>query len=166
MFNRKLTKICITGIIISMIILLVVFLMTDSITGEKEFSEYTSDDWKIAIVPLITMALSLLSTIVFSLIIIIPYIIALPKLDYYLKFEKFSDIDENTDFLVFDHNELKRTCCSCVGINGLDISVKEYDLKNKKWKCLENNRHLEDRDALVYILLNDYHYDRVKFFAL
>jgi len=69
-----------------------------------------------------------------------------------------------TDFLVFDHNEFKRACCRNESQNGLWISVKEYDLKTKKWKTLEEGRYIENADDIAAVLQMDYAYDKVKFY--
>ena len=73
-FKNKKSKICFIGMLISLAILLIVFYATDDLLGDKEFSEYTSDDWSIAILPLSIITVSCISTLVFALIIIIPMI--------------------------------------------------------------------------------------------
>lgn len=57
--------------LISLAILLIVFYATDDLLGDKEFSEYTREDWSIAILPLSIIIVATISTLVFSLIIII-----------------------------------------------------------------------------------------------
>ena len=87
-----------------------------------------------------------------------------PALMDYVTSKKFSDIDLETEFLVFDHNEFKRACCRAETQNGLWISIKEYDLKTRKWTILEEGRHIENTDDLAFILQEDYKYDKVKFY--
>ncbi len=166
MFNLKTkkSKICLLGMLISLAILLIVFYATDGLLGDKEFSEYTHDDWSVAILPLSIIIVSGVSTLVFSLIIIIPLIWMYPVLIDYVTNKKFSDIDLDTEFLVFDHNEFKRACCRTETQKGLWISVKEYDLKTKSWTILEEGRYIENTDALIDILQEDYKYDKVKFY--
>ena len=72
MFNNKRTKICLLGTLISLAVLLITFFATDSIFGDKEFSEYTSADWSIAIIPLAIIVASGVSTLIFALILAIP----------------------------------------------------------------------------------------------
>ena len=161
--NRK-TRICFIGMLISLAILLLVFSATDGLLGDKEFSEYTHDDWKIAMLPLSIIIISAISTLVFLTIMIIPLIWIYPALVDYVSNKKFSDIDVETDFLAFDHDEFKRACCRTESQNGLWISIKEYDLKSKQWIILEEGRFIENADNLVNILQEDYKYDKVKFY--
>ncbi|MBQ4559768.1 MAG: hypothetical protein IJA54_05545 [Tyzzerella sp.] len=153
------------GMVISLAILLIVFYATDGWTGDKEFSEYTRYDWSIAILPLSIMAVSGISTLVFSLIIIIPIIRIYPALMNYVINKKFSDIDPGTEFFVFDHNELKRACCRTEKQNGIWISIKEYSLKTKSWTIIEEGRHIEKKDDLICTLQEEYKYDKVKFYS-
>ena len=168
MFNvkNKKSKICFIGMLISLVILLIVFYATDGLLGDKEFSEYTHDDWSIAILPLSIILVSGISTLGFALIIIIPMIWMYPSLMNYVTNKKFSDIDLETEFLVFDHNEFKRACCRTETQNGLTISIKEYDLKKRSWTILEEGRQIENADDLVFILQEDYKYDKVKFYLV
>lgn len=163
-FKNKKSKICFIGMLISLAILLITFYATDGLLGDKEFSEYTHDDWSIAILPLSIIMVSGISTLGFALIIIIPMIWMYPALMNYVTSQKFSDIDLETEFLVFDHNEFKRACCRTETQNGLWISIKEYDLKTRSWTILEECRHIENADDLVFILQEDYKYDKVKFY--
>lgn len=165
-FQNKKSRICIIGMLISLAILLIVFFATDGLLGDKEFSEYTREDWSIAMLPLSIIVVSGVSTLVIALIIIIPMIRLYPSLINYVTKTKFSDIDLGTEFLVFDHNEFKRACCRAETQNGLWISVKEYDLKAKGWTTLEGGRHIENADDLVSILQEDYQYDSVKFYRV
>lgn len=168
MFNlkNKRTKICLLCMLISLAILVVVFYATDGLLGDKEFSEYTRDDWSVAILPLSIIVVSGVSTLVFSLILIIPLICIYPALIDYTANKKFADIDPNTEFLVFDHNEFKRACCRTEMQNGLWISVKEYNFKKHSWTVLEEGHYIENADTLSCILQEDYEYDRVKFYRL
>jgi len=166
MFNFKNNKsrICFIGMLISLAILLIVFYATDGLLGDKEFSEYTHEDWSSAILPLSIIVVSGISTLVFALIIIIPMIWMYPALINYVSNKKFSDIDLETEFLVFDHNEFKRACCRTETQNGLWISIKEYDLKTRSWTILEEGRRIENANDLFSILREDYKYDKVKFY--
>ena len=150
--------------LISLAILLIVFYATDGLLGDKEFSEYTHDDWSIAMLPLSIIIVSGVSTLAFALIIIIPMIWKYPALMDYVTNRKFADIDLETEFLAFDHNEFKRACCRTESQNGLWISIKEYDLMKRSWTILEEGRHIENSDDLVSILQEDYRYDKVKFY--
>ena len=87
-----------------------------------------------------------------------------PALINYTTNIKFADIDLETEFLAFDHNEFKRACCRTESQNGLWISIKEYDLMKRSWAILEEGRHIENSDDLVSILQEDYRYDKVKFY--
>ncbi len=165
-FKNKKSRICFIGMLISLVVLLIVFYATDGLLGDKEFSEYTHEDWSIAMLPLSIIAVSGISTLVFALIIIIPMIWLYPSLTRYVTKIKFSDMDPGTEFLVFDHNEFKRTCCHAEASNGLWISIKEYNLKTKSWTILESGRRIENKDDLVSVLKEDYKYDRVKFYHL
>lgn len=152
--------------LISLVILFIVFYATDGLLGDKEFSEYSRKDWSIAMLPLLIIVISGISALVFALIIIIPIIWLYPSLMNYVTKIKFSNIDLETKFLVFDHNELKRACCHLEPPNGIWISIKEYDLKTRCWTTLEAGRHIENADDLVSILQEDYKYDRVKFYRV
>ena len=163
-FKNKKSRICFIGMLISLAILLIVFYSTDGLLGDKGFSEYTYDDWSIAMLPLSIIIVSIISTLVFAMIILIPLICKYPALIDYVSRKKFVDIDMGTEFLVFDHNEFKRTCCRAETQDGLWISVKEYDLKTKSWTILEAGRHIENADDLVSVLQEDYKYDSVKFY--
>ena len=165
-FKNKKSRICFIGMLISLVVLLIVFYATDGLLGDKEFSEYTREDWSIAMLPLSIIVVSGISTLVFALIIIIPMIWLYPSLTKYVTKIKFSDIDSETEFLVFDHNEFKRACCHAEAPNGLWISIKEYNLKTKSWTTLEVGRRIENADDLVSVLKEDYKYDRVKFYRL
>lgn len=70
-FKDKKSKICFIGMLISLAILLIVFYATDGLLGDKEFSEYTHDDWSIAILPLSIIIVSAISTLTFALITIL-----------------------------------------------------------------------------------------------
>ena len=163
-FKNKKSRICFFGMLISLAVMLVVFFATDGLLGDKEFSEYTSNDWSIAILPLSIIILSCVSTLVFALIIIIPMMFKYPALVEYLRSKKFHGIDFGSDFLAFDHNEFKRACCDLDEQGGLWFSVKEYDLKTKTWKILEAGRYIDNANDLVRILQEEYKYDRVKFY--
>jgi len=165
-FKDKKSRVCFIGMFISLAILLIVFYATDGLLGDKEFSEYTREDWSIAMLPLSIIVVSCISTLVFALIIIISMIWLYFSLIKYTAKIKFSDIDLETEFLVFDHNEFKRACCRAETQNGLWISVKEYNLKTRSWTTLEDGRHIENADDLVSILQEDYKYDRVKFYRV
>jgi hypothetical protein len=160
--NNKRMKICLIGMLISFAVLFIVFIATDGLLGDKEFSEYTRNDWSIAMLPLSIIIVSGISTFAFALIIIIPLVLMYPSLMYYVINKKHSDIDPETKFLVFDHNEFKRACCA-EKQNGLWISIKEYDVKTWNWIVLEEGRYIENPDNLTFILERDYKYDRVKF---
>lgn len=161
-FKNKKDKFCFIGMIISLFVLLIVFVLTDDLTGEKEFSQYTEKDWEVAIPPLIIMAVSAISTLTFSAIILIPIILSYPALIDYVTNKKFSDYDENTEYLIFDHNELKRACCYFECPGKLWFSVKEYNLKNRKWHTLEQGRYIENYTTLLNVLKNEFNYDIIK----
>lgn len=163
-FNNKKSRICFIGLLISLMTLLIVFYATDGLLGDKEFSEYTHNDWSIAALPLSIIIVSAVSTLVFAIIITIPMISKYPALKDYVRRKKFADIDDGTEFLVFDHNEFKRACCRWEGQNGLRISIKEYDLNSREWKTLEESRFIEIADDVVTVLQKDYKYDEVKFY--
>ena len=93
----------------------------------------------------------------------IPMFKAEPVLLDYAVNHKFADIDNGTEFLVFDHDEFKRACCQTEEENTIQFSVKEYNIKEKKWHMLEKSRCAEDIDSLIYILQKDYRFDEVKF---
>lgn len=166
MFNlgNKKHRTCLILLIISLAILLFTFFATDGLTGDKEFSEYTQEDWSIAMFPLSIIVVSGISTLVFTLIIIIPMMLMHPALDDYVSKRKFADIDSDTEFLVFDHNEFKRACCRSVPQNGVWIAIKEYDLKMKSWSILEEGRYIDNADDVFPILQKEYGYDEFKVF--
>lgn len=161
-FKNKKFRFCFFALLISCAIMLLVFFATDGLLGDKEFSQYTEADWKLAILPLSIIVVSAVSTLVFTVIILVPYIRIYPALCDYLKNKKFSEIDPETTLLVFDNNELKRACCRPDEEKGVYISVKEYDLKTKKWIVIEECRHIESADYLFYILQNEYKFDNIK----
>lgn len=163
-FKNKKSRMYLISMLISLAILLIVFYATDGLLGDKEFSEYTYDDWTIAILPLSIIIVSGISTLVFALIILIPLIWKYPALIDYTTNKKFADIDLGTEFLAFDLNEFKRACCRTKSQNGLWISIKEYDLNSRKWTILEEGRYIENVNDVAFILQNDYKYDRVKFY--
>ncbi len=165
-FKNKKSRICFIGLLISLTIMIIVFYATDGVLGNKEFSEYTTYDWSIAILPLSIIAISCISTLVFALIIIIPLIWKYPALMEYVSKKKFSDMDLGTEFLAFDHNEFKRACCRRGSQNGLWISIKEYDLSMKKWIILEEGRYIENADDLTSTLQKDYSFDKVKLYNI
>ena len=163
-FKNKKSRICFWGMLISLAILLIVFYSTDGLLGDKEFFEYTHDDWSTAMLPLSIIIVSGISTLLFALIIIIPLIWKYPALMDYVVRKKFADIDLDTEFFVFDHNEFKRACCRTDSQNGLWFSVKEYDLNSRKWKIIEEGRYIENADDVAAVLQKDYKYDKVKFY--
>ena len=163
-FKKKKWRICFFGMLISVAILLIVFSTTDGLLGDKEFSEYTPDDWAIAIVPLSVIVISLISGLVFALIIIVPMIWLSPVLIDYVTNKKFADIEPETEFFAFDHNEFKRACCRREEQNGIWFSVKEYNLKTRRWTSLEEGRYIENADDLTHILKEEYMYDKVKIY--
>lgn len=163
-FMNKKTKICLIGLCISLAILLIVFFATDDLTGEKEFSDYTQEDWSIAILPLSIIIVPGVSTLIFALFLIIPIFLLQPALMDYVKNKKFSDIDINTNFLVFDHHELKRACFSNETQDSVYLSIKEYDLKLKDWKVIEEGRLINNKGELLNILQDEYNFDEVKIF--
>ena len=162
--KNKRSRICLWAMLISLAVLLLVFYATDDITGDKEFSQYTREDWSVAIIPLIIMGISTVSCLTFSLILLIPILRAYPALAKYVSSIKFSDIDPGTDMLIFDHNELKRACCHTEDNDGIWFTVKEYDLKAKCWKILEEGRRIDNADMLPSVLQEDYQYDRLKIY--
>lgn len=151
-------------LLVSLAILLFTFFATDGLSGDKDFSEYTQEDWAIAILPLSIIAVSGVSTVVFSLIIIIPMMLMHPALDDYVSKRKFADIDSDTEFLVFDHNEFKRACCRSVPQNGVWVAIKEYDLKKRSWTILEEGRYIDNADDVLPVLQKEYGYDEFKVF--
>ena len=162
--NKK-SRICFIGLITSLIILLVVFFATDDLLGDKAFSDYTPDDWSIAILPLSIIGSSAIATLVFSFILMVPIFRAYPSLTDYVANQKFSDIDPETEFLVFDHNEFKRACCRTESHNTLWLSIKEYDLKTRTWYILEKGRSIQARD-LNKVLEKEYQYDNMKYYTV
>lgn len=163
-FKNKKFRFCFICLFISLSVLLIVFFATDGLLGDKEFSEYTHDDWSIAMLPLSIIILSCISTLVFTAIIIIPLIWKYPALMDYVTKKKFADIDSDTEFLVFDHNELKRACCRTESENGLWISVKEYNLHSREWKVIEEGRFVEHAEDITAVLQEAYQYDCVRFY--
>ncbi len=163
-FKNKKSLVCFIIMIVSAVVLFATFYATDGLLGDKEFSQYTSDDWKIAALPLAVMAISAVSAIVFAIIILVPIIAAYPALMNYVTQMKFAYIDEGTQFLVFDRSELKRACCREEEQKALWFSVSEYDLKTRKWYVIEKGRRIENRDSLFYILQKDYAYDKIKIY--
>ena len=117
--NRK-NKICLIGAIVCCIIFLIVFYISDGLTGDKEFSQYTNIDWAIAIPSLIIMAASAITSLTFSAVIIVPVIWRYPAISDYVKNKKFSEIDVKTTFIIFDFDEFKRACCH-LNENGIFI---------------------------------------------
>ena len=115
--NKK-SKICFLGMLISLVIFLIVFFATDGLTGDKEFSEYTHEDWSIAIVPLSVIIVSGISMFVFALIIIIPMKWMYPALNDYVTNKKFSDLDPETEFMVFPIFIVADCfiCCGCIAL--------------------------------------------------
>ena len=166
MFNLKNKKdrtlfIC---MLVSFVVLLTVFYATDGLTGDKEFSEYTRQDWAVAIVPLSVIVVSLVSTLTFATIIMVSFIRMCPVLADYTANQKFAHIDADTEFFAFDHNEFKRACCRTQNQTGVWISIKEYSLKTRSWTVLEEGRFIQNADELREVLQRDYGYDRVKFY--
>lgn len=168
MFNlkSKRSKICFIGMLISLTVMLITFFATDDLLGDKEFSEYTHQDWSIAIFPLSILAISGISALIFSIIILFSMILASPSLIKYVTKIKFSDIDIGTEFIVFDHNEFKRACCRIDEQSGLWISIKEYNLRTRKWAILEEGRYIKNADTLVSVLQEDYKFDKTKFYNI
>ena len=166
MFNleNKKHRTCLIMLLISLAIMLITFFATDGLTGDKEFSEYTQEDWAISIFPLSIIVVSGVSTVFFFLIIIIPMMLIHPALDFYVAKRKFADIDSDTEFLVFDHNEFKRACCRSVPQNGVWIAIKEYDLMKRSWIILEEGRYIDNADDMFPILQKEYGYDEFKVF--
>lgn len=163
-FKNKKSRICFWGMLICLVITLIVFYATDGWLGDKEFSEYTREDWAIAIIPLAIIVLSGVASIVFAFIILIPMIFMYPALMKYVTNRKFSEVEEGTEFFVFDHNEFKRACCRKENQNGIWFSVKEYNLKAKNWTMLEEGRYIENGNDLLRVLQEDYKYDQVKIY--
>ncbi len=163
--NHKKLLLCVIGMLVCLAILIGVFVATDDMTGDKNFSEYTREDWSVAILPLCVMILALIGVVVFLLMLIIPFMREYPAISDYVANKKMANIDLGTEFLVFDHNEFKRACCRHVDQNALWITVKEYDLKTKTWTVLEAGRHVE-KGSLAIVLQQDYKYDAVKFLYL
>lgn len=163
--NKK-TRICFFGMLISLAVLLIVFFATDGLLGDKEFSEYTREDWSVAILPLSVIAVSMVSSLAFALMIIIPILWTYPALMYYMIRKKFADMDPETEFVVFDHDEFKRACCRTGEQGGLWFSVSEYKLKTRKWTVLEEGRYIEDDKELMRTLQEEFKYDEVKLYNL
>ncbi len=162
-FKDKKTKICFWGLYVSAVIFLVVFFATDGLLGDKGFSEYTHEDWAIAMLPLSIIILSGISTLIFSLLVLIPAIRIHTGLKDYLLNKKFGDLDPNTEFVVFDHSELKRACCYRVNEYEVWFSVKEYSFDTRTWTTLEEGRCIAYH-TLVSVLQEEYGYDDVKVF--
>ncbi len=159
--NKK-TTISLVGLIISLGLFLSFFFVTDNLLGEKLFSFYTADDWEIATMPLVMLGISGVSTLVFIGMIIIPLFRLEPRLSEYVSKMKFADLEENTEFLVFDHNELKRACCYYTPQKEIWFSVKEYNLQERSWNILEKGRTVCDAESLHTILHTEYGYDEIK----
>jgi len=164
LLKNKTIRFCILAMVISFAILSIVFNATDDLAGDKEFSEYTHNDWSKAMLPLSLIIVSGLSTLAFAGIIIVQSIKIYPVITDYFINRRFSDLEPDTEFLAFDHDGFKRACCRCKGENGLWICVSEYDLKSRSWKILEEGRFLENSDGLQSVLHKEYHYDRVMIF--
>lgn len=146
--------------------MLIVFFATDGLLGDKEFSEYTHNDWLVAVLPLSIIIVSCISTLIFALIITIPMIRKYPALTEYISKKKFADLDIGTKYVIFDHNELKRACCRSGSQNGVWISIKEYDLNSRDWKILEEGRYIENAADVATVLKKDYKYDEVKYYRI
>ena len=73
MKNKK-TRICLIGLLISYVVMSIVFCATDGLLGDKEFSEYTQEDWSVAILPLSILIASAISSLTFSLMLLIPFL--------------------------------------------------------------------------------------------
>ena len=164
-FKRKLT-IRVIGALVSLAIMVITFFATDGLLGDKAFSEYTREDWSVAMLPLSIILLSFISTWLFLMPMLISMILVYPSLMEYVTKIKFSDIDSKTNFIVFDNNEFKRACCEVDEEIGLWISIKEYHLKSRRWVVLEKSRYIKNADDLVLILKRDYGYDKVKFYGV
>ena len=162
-FNTKRNKICAITALICCFIFIIVFYVSDILTGDKEFSQYTQLDWFIAVPSLILMFASAIASFTCSFIVIIPVIIHYPALIDYVNNKKFSDIQEDIGFIIFDHNELKRACCRHEDENGIWFSVKEYYLKKKNWVILEEGRYVKNHTELIQVLQNDYQFDKIKY---
>ena len=162
-FKDKKTKIHFWGLYISAAILFVVFFSTDGLLGDKGFAEYTHEDWKIAMLPLSIIILSGISTLIFSILVLIPAIRVHAGLKDYLLNKKFADLDPNTEFVVFDHSELKRACCRRVNEYEVWFSVKEYNFDTRTWITLEEGRYIAYR-TLSTVLQEEYGYDDIKVF--
>ena len=165
-FQKKKFRICLWGTLISLAVLCIIFFATDGLLGDKEFSEYTQEDWSIAILPLSIIIAAFISTLLFTLMLIIPLIRMQPALTDYFTNQKYSDIDPDTEFLVFDHHEFKRACCRTTTQTGLWFSIKEYNLKTRSWIVHEEGRHIGNADDLAFILQKDYKYDKVTFYLV
>ncbi len=161
--NRK-KKICLIGAIVCCIIFLVVFYISDALTGDKEFSQYTDIDWAIAIPSLIIMAISAIASLTFSAVVIVPVLWRYPAINDYVKNKKFSGIDSKTTFIIFDFDEFKRACCYLDDNNNVSFSVKEYNLKTREWVVLQESRTVENHAALITVLKEDYKFDQIKYF--
>lgn len=136
---------------------------TDGLLGDKGFSEYTSEDWKIAVLPLSIIILSGVSTLIFTLLVLISAIRISTGLKDYLLNKKFADLDPNTEFVVFDHSELKRACCHRVNEYEVWFSVKEYSFDTRDWITLQEGRCIVYR-TLSTVLQEEYGYDDIKVF--
>lgn len=162
--KNKRSKICFIGLISSLIIMLVVFFASDGLLGDKEFSKYTPDDWSVAILPLSIIGSSAIATLIFSLVLMVPIFRTYPSLTDYVANQKFANIDPETEFLVFDHNEFKRACCRTESYDSLWISIQEYDLKTRTWYILEKGRSIKANN-INEILQEEYQYDKVKYYT-
>ena len=165
-YLSKRTKICLHGMLISLTVLIIVFFGTDGLLGDKPFSDYTHHDWSIAILPLLIIIISFITTMVFALMVLIPLLLRYPALIDFVSNKKFSGIPDGTALLVFDHNELKRTCIRYEPDQRIWICVEEYNLKSKMWIKLEEGRYIAHADGLPVILQKEYRYDRLKFYQV
>lgn len=166
MKHEKQCRMYLFCLVISVVVLVTVFLLTDGWFGDKEFSQYNAAEWQKAMFPLIVMGVSAVSVVVFLVLLCIPAFKMERIVTDYFKNKKFNDLDEGTAYIIFDRNEYKRACCLPLGQNGVWLSVKNYNLSKKDWDILEKGKLIHNVDELEDILKSDYGFDQIKVFEL
>ncbi len=160
--NKK-NRVCFILALISLAIYLIVFFASEDLNGTKEFSEYTAEEWSVVILPLVIMAVTAITSVVLLLVILLPYFMALPAINDYVLHKKFSEIDDNTEFLIFDFDEFKRACCRLDDNERMWFSIKEFNLKTRNWEILEEGRYVDNMTELTNVLQQDYGFDKIKY---
>ncbi len=162
-FKKRKLKRNVICFIISLALVMLVLYLGEGITGDKEFSDYTSEEWSAATPVLVALSVASAAALFFGALLLITFFkLCLAVVHYFRK--KYSGISDDCCWLWFNDDAYTRTCGSPVGEVEVLIVVEEFDMESRAWQTVEKGRVVDRFESVENILMTDYGYRLVFFF--